>query len=196
MAMGQWFRVRARKIWGWTMGENGTGANTGASTRGAPLAYRLVITAILCVTILFIVVMVFFGWRGVFKDDAQVVAALTSAFAVIGTLVGAYFGIKSSNDARDAVRDVHDNTTATVRETSGALQRATGAVERAAGAAETATTKAADATSVAQQVSHSAQEVAAASQQAVSVAQQLTDRAQQKPNGGQQQTPPDEASNG
>src|SRR5688572_16866119 len=99
MTIGRQLTVRARKIWGWIMAENNTEAaenNTkakgGDSRTTDPLAYRLVVTAILCVSILFIVVMVFFGWRGVFKEDAQVVAALTSAFAVIGTIVGAYFG--------------------------------------------------------------------------------------------------------
>ena len=120
--------------------------------------------------------MVFFGWRGVFKEDAQVVAALTSAFAVIGTLVGAYFGIKSSSDARDQVKDVHDSTATSLQETTGALQRVTGVAERAQGAAETATSKAEHVT-----------------QRADRLEQQLAEKADREPNGGQQVRPPNGA---
>jgi hypothetical protein len=61
-----------------------------------PLAYRLVVIAVLCVTFMFIVVMVVFGLLRVFDEATQVVAALSSAFAVIGTLVGAYFGLSQA----------------------------------------------------------------------------------------------------
>lgn len=162
------------RLWGWIMGEKDTEADAssgGASKEEGPLAYRLVVIAILSVSVLFIVVMVFFGWQGIFDNAAQVVAALTSAFAVIGTLVGAYFGIKSSNDGREAVQAVHTETT--------------GALNQAANATEKAADKAATAAAATQEATH-------ATKQATSTAQQLTETAQQLVNGQQEQTPPNE----
>ena len=101
--------------------------------RSEPFAYRLVVVAVFCVTLLFLVVMVFFGAIGVFSDGNQVVAALSSAFAVIGTLVGTYFGIKSTGDARDTVERVHKETAEPLRQ---AAERAADAAQEAAGAAD------------------------------------------------------------
>jgi hypothetical protein len=197
MALGQGFAARVRKAWGWIMAGDESPAQAGANNEVVsenlkdvrPLSYRLVVIAILCVSALFIVVMLFFGWRGVIKDDAQVVAALTSAFGIIGTLVGAYFGIKSSNDARDTVENVHSKTT-------GAVQQAASAAQHAAGAAQQSAEKAADATSTAQQVSEVVERVAdnaaaaaESSRRATNVAQQLSNTAQQLVQGGAEQTP-------
>jgi len=196
MAVGQAVAARARKVWGWIMAGNESPAQTGAKNESSetykdarPLSYRLVVIAILCVSALFIVVMLFFGWRGVIKDDAQVVAALTSAFGIIGTLVGAYFGIKSSNDARDTVENVHSKTT-------GAVQEAASAAQHAAGAAQQSAERAADATSAAQQVTKAVEKVAdnaaaaaESSRRATNVAQQLSNTAQQLVKGGDEQTP-------
>jgi hypothetical protein len=185
MAVGQRVVARLRKVWGWIMAGSGSPEEDRANNESSetykdvrPLSYRLVVIAILCVSALFIVAMLFFGWRGVIKDDAQVVAALTSAFGIIGTLVGAYFGIKSSNDARDTVENVHSKTT-------GAVQQAANSAQHAAGAAQQSAQKAADATSTAQQVSDTVQKVAdnaaaaaESSRQATDVAQQLSNTAQ------------------
>ncbi len=183
------------RLWGWIMGEKDTEADAssgGASKEEGPLAYRLVVIAILSVSVLFIVVMVFFGWQGIFDNAAQVVAALTSAFAVIGTLVGAYFGIKSSNDGREAVQAVHTETT-------GALNQAANATEKAADKAATAAAATREATHATEKAADKAASAAAATQeathatkQATSTAQQLTETAQQLVNGQQEQTPPNE----
>jgi hypothetical protein len=131
MAVGQGVAARVRKAWGWIMAGGESPAQAEANNGGSetykdvqPLSCRLVVIAILCVSALFIVVMLFYGWRGVIKDDAQVVAALTSAFGIIGTLVGAYFGFKSSNDARDTVENVHSKTTGAVQQAASAAQHA------------------------------------------------------------------------
>jgi hypothetical protein len=196
MAVGQGVGVRVRKVWGWIMAGSGSPTEAAANNENSetykdarPLSYRLVVIAILCVSTLFIVVMLFFGWRGVIKDDAQVVAALTSAFGIIGTLVGAYFGIKSSNDARDTVENVHSKTT-------GAVQEAASAAQQAAGAAQQSAQKAADATSTAQQVSDTVKKVADnaavaadSSRRATDVAQQLANTAQQIVKGDNEHTP-------
>src|SRR5919107_6165624 len=44
-------------------------------------------------------------FRNLFENATDVTTVLSSMFAVVGTLVGAYFGVKASNDATDKVRD-------------------------------------------------------------------------------------------
>ena len=46
-----------------------------------------------------------------FDDPAQVIAALSLVFTVIATLVGTYFGIKATGDARDTVENIARQTT-------------------------------------------------------------------------------------
>src|SRR5215218_10176674 len=67
-------------------------------------SYFLVRIAILSVTGAFIFVMGLFAFLGVFNSEnaANITAALGSLFGVVGTLVGAYFGIKASSDAQDS----------------------------------------------------------------------------------------------
>ena len=88
----------------------------------------LVLGAILCVTVIFLVV-----WLTpapeVFTQSSQVIAALTATFGVIGTLVGTYFGVKSSSDARDTVERVQRSTTAPLQR---AAERTADASRRAA----------------------------------------------------------------
>ena len=105
-------------------------------------SYRLVRNAVFSVTGAFILVMGLFAWLQVFNTDnaANVTAALSSLFGIVGTLVGAYFGIKASGDAQDrsadtaqqAVRDQKDTSKDTVQKT------ATVAADTAHKAAETA----------------------------------------------------------
>src|SRR5215203_3101406 len=67
-------------------------------------SYFLVRNAIFSVTVSFIFVMGLFAFLDVFEPDnaANVTAALGSLFGIVGTLVGAYFGIKASSDAQDS----------------------------------------------------------------------------------------------
>ena len=102
------------------------------SSGSGPLAYRLLLTAILCVSVMFVTVMMIFGFLGVFNEATQVVAALSSAFAVIGTLVGAYFGIKASSEARDTVEKVQRQTAGPMREVAKEAASAAASAERAA----------------------------------------------------------------
>lgn len=65
-----------------------------------------------------------FAWLEVFNTDnaANVTAALSSLFGIVGTLVGAYFGIKASSDAQyssaataqQTVKDQKETATQTV----------------------------------------------------------------------------------
>jgi hypothetical protein len=72
-------------------------------------AFRVAAIALGAATIAFILTMFIFG--GLF-DAATVTAALGSLFTLIGTVVGAYFGIKVSSDTSDraqtAVRAAND----------------------------------------------------------------------------------------
>ncbi len=95
------------------------------------------LSAILCVTVIFLVVWLTPSPK-VFAQSSQVIAALTATFGVIGTLVGTYFGIKSSSDARDTVERVQKSTTEPLKQ----------AAERAADAAD-ATRRAAEHTATA-----------------------------------------------
>jgi len=73
-----------------------------------PLAYRLVITALLCFSILFEIAMVVFRSLGIIAEGSQVITALTLAFALVGTLVGAYFGVKASDKTQGAIERANE----------------------------------------------------------------------------------------
>ena len=138
--------VFPRSIWRWVWmadeeskvsGQPGTtsGAGTQNGTTTSPTAYRLLVIAIICVTGLFVFTMLLFvGARGatnsnyLFDDAAQVIAALSLVFTVIGTLVGTYFGIKTSGDAREtAERLSHASVEASARATDTAVRTVIGA---------------------------------------------------------------------
>jgi len=75
---------------------------TGNGVENTPsaLSYWLVRNAIFSVTGAFILVMGLFAYLQVFNtENSANVTALSSLFGIVGTLVGAYFGIKASSDA-------------------------------------------------------------------------------------------------
>ena len=83
--------------------QTGDAADKKAGSTGV-WSYFLVRNAVFSVTVAFIFVMGLFAYLDVFEPDnaANVTAALGSLFGVVGTLVGAYFGIKASSDAQDS----------------------------------------------------------------------------------------------
>jgi hypothetical protein len=83
-------------------------------------SYRLVRNAVFSVTGAFILVMGLFAWLEVFNTDnaANVTAALSSLFGIVGTLVGAYFGIKASSDAQDRSADTAQQAVTVQRDTA------------------------------------------------------------------------------
>jgi hypothetical protein len=112
-------------------------------------SFYLVRIAILSVTGAFIVVMVLFAFLEVFNSEnaANITAALGSLFGVVGTLVGAYFGIKASSDAQDssaatakqALSDQKDTSKDTVQKAAAvASETSQKAAEASQKAAETA----------------------------------------------------------
>jgi hypothetical protein len=82
----------------------------GPSPSQPPWAFRLVFIAILCVTGIFLAVWLI-PTPEVFGQSSQVIAVLSSTFAVIGTLVGTYFGIKTTGDARESLERMHKSMT-------------------------------------------------------------------------------------
>lgn len=94
-------------------------------------SYRLVRNAVFSVTGAFILVMGLFAYLQVFNTEnaANVTAALSSLFGIVGTLVGAYFGIKASSDAQDKSAETAQKAVADQKET--AQQAVTGQKETA-----------------------------------------------------------------
>jgi hypothetical protein len=84
----------------------------------SPWAFYVVIIAFLCVTLVFLVVWLF-PTPKIFTQSSQVIAVLSTTFGIIGTLVGTYFGIKSTGDARATVERVHANAERARRNTPG-----------------------------------------------------------------------------
>src|ERR687894_2593333 len=97
------------------------------SWRSPPYAFFVAALAIVGACLVFGLSMWIFG--DLFNNATTVIAALGSLFTLIGTIVGAYFGIKVSNDTS---------------------QRSQGAIERAHGSAEEANKRAQQAHDTAQ----------------------------------------------
>jgi amino acid permease len=68
--------------------------------RSPPWAAGVVLGALLLVVITFLVTILSF--KELFDKAESITTALASLFGVVGALVGAYFGIKSSGDAINA----------------------------------------------------------------------------------------------
>jgi len=74
-------------------------------------SFFIVAWGILAVLIAFLAIMLSFG--SVFDDPNQVLAAFAALFGVIGTLVGTYFGVKASSDARQGAETIARGETTT-----------------------------------------------------------------------------------
>lgn len=100
------------------------GPQRGSSSehRGGALAYRLVAISVIGVILAFLVVMLILALLGIFNQEnvPHVSAALSSLFGIVGTLVGTYFGIKSSSEARGSLENT---TTQAISATHTALNR-------------------------------------------------------------------------
>jgi|SRR5215217_2410751 len=71
--------------------------------KASPYAFYVVTLALVLVSLVAFSTMLIF--RGLFENATDVTAVLSSLFAVVGTLVGTYFGIKASSDTSDKARD-------------------------------------------------------------------------------------------
>src|SRR5918912_940892 len=94
------------------MVDQGQTARSGQANRGPAYAFWIVIVGVGAVTFVFVLSMIFFGLirSDIFNAPDQVIAALTSLFGVVGTLVGTYFGIKASGDARSGLEQARQDT--------------------------------------------------------------------------------------
>ena len=90
-------------------------------------AFWLVFSAVGWVTVAFLIVMLVYSRLEIFDKDnaANITAALSSLFGIVGTLVGAYFGIKATTDAQGKVESLHSQALATNQQAATEAQRAT-----------------------------------------------------------------------
>jgi multidrug efflux pump subunit AcrA (membrane-fusion protein) len=97
-------------------------------------SFWLVFSAIGWVTAAFLIVMLVYSRLEVFDKNnvANITAALSSLFGIVGTLVGAYFGIKATTDAQGKVENSHSQALATNRQTTAGAQQATAAAAKQA----------------------------------------------------------------
>jgi len=77
--------------------------STGGPQQSRPWGFWLVLAAIVLVAVVYSVTMFTIG--PAIKTPATALGAMTAAFAVIGTLVGTYFGIKAGLDGQDKVKE-------------------------------------------------------------------------------------------
>lgn len=90
-----------------------------ADATSRPYAFYVVALAFIVVLIAFVAAMGIF--RGLFEEAAEVTTALSSLFTVIGTVLGAYFGIKVSSDTNDKTRGVIERANDTSNKALAAL---------------------------------------------------------------------------
>jgi hypothetical protein len=74
-----------------------------ATERSRPYAFFVAALAIVVAFLAFLFSILLFG--DLFNNATTVIAALGSLFTLIGTIVGAYFGIKVSNDTSECHRE-------------------------------------------------------------------------------------------
>jgi hypothetical protein len=93
----------------------------------AAWAFWLVFSAVGWVTVAFLIVMLVYSRLEIFDKTnvANITAALSSLFGIVGTLVGAYFGIKATTDAQGKVESLHSQALATNQQAATDAQRAT-----------------------------------------------------------------------
>lgn len=81
-----------------------------AETWKPAYAFWLIVIGISSVTVIFVTTMIVF--QGQFEQATEVLTGLASVFGVIGTLIGAYFGVKASGDAREAAESARRRSSA------------------------------------------------------------------------------------
>jgi len=82
--------------------EPGVTQQQGAPQKAAlAFAFWLVLVSIVLVALTFLSTLLMFR-EALLEDSALVIAAMTSAFTVVGTLVATYFGLKAGRDAQES----------------------------------------------------------------------------------------------
>jgi predicted lipid-binding transport protein (Tim44 family) len=97
-----------------------------ATQRSRPYAFFVAALAIVVAFLAFLSSILLFG--DLFNNATTVIAALGSLFTLIGTIVGAYFGIKVSNDTSErthgAIEKAHGSAMEANEKTQQANERA------------------------------------------------------------------------
>jgi hypothetical protein len=96
-------------------GTAGERPSTQEEQKTRPYAFYVVAFALGLASTVFVLVMLIF--QDVFKEAAVITTALSTLFGIFGTVIGAYFGIKASND--------------TAERSQGAIERANETANRA-----------------------------------------------------------------
>ena len=81
---------------------------TADQRRSRPYGMIVALAALILMSLVAFAAMLMF--RDVFENATDVSTVLASLFAVVGTVVGAYFGIKTSGDARDKMQETIEST--------------------------------------------------------------------------------------
>jgi hypothetical protein len=91
----------------------GGGQQQGSPKATPAYAFWLILVSIVVVTATFLLTMLIFK-ETLLEDGPLVIAAMSSSFTVIGTLVGTYFGIKAGRDTQEqsikAGRELQEKT--------------------------------------------------------------------------------------
>jgi hypothetical protein len=85
----------------------------GAADQTTPAPYGFYLAALTLVLISLITVSAMLIFKGLFENATDVTTVLGSLFAVVGTVVGTYFGIKTSGDTRDKLQGSIDKANET-----------------------------------------------------------------------------------
>jgi hypothetical protein len=93
-----------------------------AGTTSPPWNMYVVLAALILVSVGAIVVLL--TYRSVFENATDVTTVLGSWFTVVGTIVGAYFGIKATSDIADKTQGTITSATNTANQALGALNPA------------------------------------------------------------------------
>jgi hypothetical protein len=92
---------------------------TGVDTTSRPYAFYVVAIAFIVILIAFVASMAIF--RSLFEEATEVTTALSSLFTIVGTMLGAYFGIKVSSDTTDKTRGAIEKANDTANKALAAL---------------------------------------------------------------------------
>jgi hypothetical protein len=88
-------------------------------TTSPPWNMIVVLVALILVSVGAIVVLVVY--RGLFENATDITTVLGSWFTVVGTLVGAYFGVKAASDITDKTQGAIVSANNTANQALGAL---------------------------------------------------------------------------
>jgi hypothetical protein len=101
----------------------------GAPHRSPPYAFFVAALAIVAASLVFSLSMWIFG--DLFKNATTVTTALGSLFTLTGTIVGAYFGIKVSNDTSERSQGAIERAHSSAQEASRRAEQAHGTAQQA-----------------------------------------------------------------